>query len=299
MPAKNGNAQGTNQNIKTVALIVAALVVGAVTMAAIILRPGAVTVDVKSGSNSFSFKVAENRIDFNDLLDCLLSERLSEKCSALIGQTSNGGDSSRQRVVRTLLQDHGFYHIPSDSAAAALRDIKETETTQKFLQSIRQLLYDLAGPFSRPTTFMEASDDRLLGALDDLADKKPSSPLVAKLWEMSLDWKGIFHPRTVSVTINEDESLQKKVAATCAGSILLEKSAQVSNEQQDGLTSVTISKAKPCPATSTEDLLAGKPIQIWLSTADMEALQKDTSSEKPKNLKGILVPAPNIFSPRD
>jgi hypothetical protein len=125
MPSKNGNAKGTSQNVRTIAVIVGALVIGAVTTAAIMYRSGAVTVDLKSGNNSLSFKVAENRIDFNELLDCLLSERLPDRCSTLLGQSSNAGDSSRRRVIKTILQDHGFYYIPSDSAVAALRDITD------------------------------------------------------------------------------------------------------------------------------------------------------------------------------
>ena len=126
---------------------------------------------------------------------------------------------------------------------------------------MRQLLYDLAGPFARPATFMDASDDRLLLALDDLVANKPSSPLVAKLWEMSLDWKGIFQPRIVKVDIQLDSTLKANVAATCAGSILLEKSAQVANEQGDVGVSVIISKAKPCAATSRSLVRRRRPTQ--------------------------------------
>ncbi len=298
MPTHNGHAKATSRSVTTVAVIVATLVIGAVTTFAIMYRSGGVTLDLKSGSNSIAFKVAENRIDFKELLECLLSEQLSGNCKKLLGQSGANSISTR-RVIGTILQDHGFYAIPSDSAVNALREIKETESTQAFIQSVRQLLYDLAGPFSRPATFMGASDDRLLLALDDLAERKPSSPLVAKLWEMSLDWQGIFHPRSVNVVIQGDDTLTPKVAATCAGSILLEKSAQVLNEQGDSGASVIISKSKPCAATSTESLLAGNPAPIWVSESDLETLLKGAASENHKGLKGILVPAPNNFSPRD
>jgi hypothetical protein len=298
MPTNDRIAKGTAGNLTIVAWVVATIVIGAVTAVALLHRSGAVTIDAKSGGNSFSFKVAESRIDFNGLLECLLSEQLSDKCKTLLGQP-DAGDGARRRVVRGILQDHGFYYIPSDSAVTALRDIKETENTQAFVQSVRQLLYDLAGPFSRPATFMDASDDRLLLALDDLAERKPSSPLVAKLWEMSLDWKGIFHPRSVNVVIKSDDALKPNVAATCAGSILLEKSAQVLNERSDTGISIVISKSKPCAATSTENLLAGKPTEIWISETDVSALRKNAAPENSKDMKGILVPAPSNFTPRD
>jgi hypothetical protein len=298
MPPHTGHAKGTGRSVTAVAAIVATLVIGAVTTIAIMNRSGGVTLDLKSGSNSIAFNVAENRINFNELLECLLSEQLSENCKKLLGQ-SGANDSSRRRVIRNILEDHGFYSIPSDSAVIALREIKETEGTRAFIRSVRQLLYDLVGPFSRPATFMEAPDDRLLLALDDLAERKPSSPLLAKLWEMSLDWKGIFYPRSVNVVIEGDDTLTPKVAATCAGSVLLEKSAQVLNEQGDSGTSVIISKSKPCAAPSTENLLAGKPAMIWMSESDMETLLKGAALKNHEGLKGILVPAPNNFSPRD
>jgi hypothetical protein len=99
----------------------------------------------------------------------------------------------------------------------AMRDIEETEATRDAVRAVRTMLYDLAGPFARPATFLEARDDRVLLAIDDLYEHNPASPVVAKLWEMSLDMKGIFEPRDIRISIREDKSLASGVAATCAG----------------------------------------------------------------------------------
>jgi len=300
MPADTNDATRIGGSpTTTIAVVLAILVTGAITALAVWHRSGGVDFELSSGNYKAAFKVAENRIDLNQLLDCLLSEQLPKECSTLLGP-SGANDRPRREAITGILQGHGFYRIPSDRAATALRDLKESENTQPFIQSMRQLLYDLAGPFARPATFMDASDDRLLLALDDLVANKPSSPLVARLWEMSLDWKGIFQPRIVKVDIQLDTSLKEHVAATCAGSVLLEKSAQVvANEQGDIGVSVIISKARPCAATSTENLLAGTPAPIWMSETDIAALLKDSATANQKSFKGILVPAPNNFTPRD
>jgi hypothetical protein len=144
---------------------------------------------------------------------------LSEFLDQLFKKAESGTDADR-RLVSGILQAHGFYRIPSPEAAAELRGTKETETTRDFVRAVRSTLYDLEGPFSRPATFLEA-DDRVLNAIDDLYQQKPASPLVTKLWEMSLDMKGIFEPRDIKISIQEDKSLSSGVAATCTGNIWL------------------------------------------------------------------------------
>jgi hypothetical protein len=106
------------------------------------------------------------------------------------------------------------------------RAIEETETTRDVARAVRTMLYDLVGPFARPATFLEAPDDRLLLAVDDLYERNPVSPIITKLWEMSLDFKGIFELRNIRVSGQEDPSLPSGVAATCVGNIWLGKVAQ-------------------------------------------------------------------------
>jgi hypothetical protein len=172
--------------------------------------------------------------------------------------------------------------------------MEETDGTRDFARAVRATLYDLAGPFSRPATFLEARDDRLLLALDDLLQTNPSSPLVAKLWEMSLDWKGIFFPRSISVSIHVDNSLKKGIAATCAGSVLLGKAAQVT--AKSGFIDVQLNDAKSCEPTSAENLLAGKGAAVWVSPADMNDLIGDGVYPKDTKLEGALSPLPKHLS---
>ncbi len=171
------------------------------------------------------------------------------------------------------LEAKGFYLIPSLEAAAALRRFKETDDNRDFAREVRKIMYDLDGPFARDTTFLEAEDDRLINALDDLFQKKPASPLIVRLWEDSLNWSSIFSIRKIDVLIKEDQDLHRGTAATCVGSILLNRDSQVSSyEEGEEFITVRIAETKPCSAASPADLLGGKEATVWISSSDMHAL---------------------------
>jgi hypothetical protein len=257
-----------------------AIAMAAVVIVAIFFWPGGFKVVAEGQGAKVELTFAESRVDLSELLDKLLK------------QTEN--NDSERHLALGILQAHGFYRVPSAAAAAALREIEETDTTRDFARAVRATLYDLAGPFSRPTTFLEARDDRVLLAFDDLLKRNPSSPLVAKLWEMSLDWKGIFFPRSISVSILEDNTLKKGSAATCAGSVLLSKAAQVS--ARNGFVDVQLDDAKSCEPTSAESLLAGNVATIWVSPADMNDLVGDGIYPKDRGLEGLLSPLPKHLS---
>jgi hypothetical protein len=278
MPKNSRVPVRSNANLFGLGLI--AVAIASVVIVAIFFWPGGFKVVAEGQGAKVELTFTESRVDLSELLDKLLK------------QTEN--DDSKRRLALSILQAHGLYRVPSAEAAVALRGIEETDATRDFVRAVRATLYDLAGPFSRPATFLEARDDRVLLALDDLLQSNPSSPLVAKLWEMSLDWKGIFFPRSISVSIHADSSLKKGIAATCAGSVLLGKAAQVS--AKNGFIDIQLDDAKSCEPTSAENLLAGKVAAIWVSLADMNDLVGEGIYQKDRRLEGILSPLPKHLS---
>jgi hypothetical protein len=170
-------------------------------------------------------------------------------------------------------------------AAAEFRGIKETETTRDFVRAVRSTLYDLEGPFSRPATFLEA-DDRVLDAIDDLYQQKPASPLVTKLWEMSLDMKGIFEPRDIKISIREDKSLASGVAATCTGNIWLGRVGLIKMDDKGTVIGPRIEVPRAC----------GTP-RVWLSPTDMNNLVGNETFASGQELHAILTPLPANLSP--
>ena len=153
------------------------------------------------------------------------------------------------------------------------------------------MLYDLAGPFSRPATFRDVQDSRVLLALHDLYELQPASPVVAKLWEMSFELEGVFAPREISVLIHEDKNLRNGSAATCAGNVLLDKAGLV-RTIEDRLVGLRINEARVCPATSPEALLAGKATKLWISPTDMVNLTGEAISTNKNGINAKLIPLP-------
>jgi hypothetical protein len=278
MPKNSGAPASTNTNVFGFALIAVAL--ASVVVIAIFFWHGGFKVVAEGQGAKVELTFTESRVELSEFLDKLLK------------QTED--NNSKRRLALDILQAHGFYRVPSTEAAMALRGVEETDATRDFVRAVRATVYDLAGPFSRPSTFLEARDDRVLLALDDLLERNPSSPLVAKLWEMSLDWKGIFFPRSINVSINEDNTLKKGVAATCAGSVLLGKGAQLS--VRNGFLDVQLDEAKPCEPTSPESLLTGKVATIWISPVDLTELVGEGISPNDGRLAGILSPLPKHLS---
>ena len=152
------------------------------------------------------------------------------------------------------MQAHGLYRVPSAEAAVALRGIEETDATRDFVRAVRATLYDLAGPFSRPATFLEARDDRLLLALDDLLQSNPSSPLVAKLWEMSFYLERHILPALDKCFNTRGQFSQERNRRDMRGKRAAWQGR--SSVGQNGFIDIQLDDAKSCEPTSTENLLA-------------------------------------------
>jgi hypothetical protein len=256
--------------LSCLALIVGAI--AAVVIIAIFFRPGGFNVEAQGQGVTIKLAFDDSRVD------------LSEFVGQLFKKAESGTDADR-RLVSGILQAHGFYRIPSPEAAAEFRGIKETEATRDFVRAVRSTLYDLEGPFSRPATFLEA-DDRVLDAIDDLYQQKPASPLVTRLWEMSLDMKGIFEPRDFKISIREDKSLASGVAATCAGNIWLGRVGLIKLDDKGSVIGPRIQVPRAC----------GIP-RVWLSPTDMNNLIGNETFGSGQDLHAILTPLPADLSP--
>jgi hypothetical protein len=282
------NDQDSSRSTPRYGAIVAAfvaIVLGIVVIVATLYRSGSFSVVAQSqGLGSVELKFDQSQVSLSDILDRLLSD-----------EPGSGVDTAaRRRLISNILKAHDFYYIPSDDAVTALRRMKTTKSTREFMREVRGLLYDLSGPFSRPDTFIDAPDGRLLQALDDLYNQSPSSPLAVALWEMNLNLQGIFNPRAINASIQLDPSLGNGIAATCTGSPLLEKvgiiQPVVNNDEPQPMIRVFIQKSRMCQATKAEDLLGGKETTVWVSQADMNNLIIDRSTTTNGGVHAKLLP---------
>jgi hypothetical protein len=268
-------------------VLVVGLVVGAALLTAILFRPGSFAVVAQNrGLGSIEFKFNQNQVSFSEVLDALLSEQPGSQVNS----------SQRKALIANILRTHGFYSIPGDDAVSALRTMEDTERTHAFMHSVRELLYDLAGPFARPVTFSGARDARLLEALEDLARREPASPLVVRLWEMNLNLQGIFSPRAVTASVSIDQTLQPGIAATCNGSPLLEKGgiiqASAKSDDPQSMIKVFVHKARLCRSPTSEEILGGKEVQLWLAPSDMANLLLRNDAAGEITIKAELLPEP-------
>jgi hypothetical protein len=266
-------------------LVLIVVAIAAVVVVAIFFRPGAFSVVAEGQGASIKLNFANSRVDLSEVLDKLLEE------------TGSGADAEpKRRLVLSILQAHHLYRVPSVEAVTAIRGIEETEATRDVVRAMRTMLYDLAGPFARPVTFLEAPDDRLLLAIDDLYERNPASPVVTKLWELSLDMKGIFEPRDIKVSIREDKSLPSGVAATCAGNVWLGRVGLIRMEDEGQAISPHIEIAKACGPSAGEPQ-AEKRSQVWLSPSDRNNLIANETTGAGKEFYAILTPLPKSLVP--
>jgi len=263
-------------------LTLVVVAIAAVVIVAIFFRPGGFNVEAQGQGVTIKLAFADSRVDLSEFLGQLMKK-------------AESGTEADRRLVSSLLHAHGFYRIPSPEAASEFRGITESETTRDFVRAVRSTLYDLEGPFMRPATFLEA-DDRVVDAIDDLYRQKPTSPVVTKLWEMSLDMKGIFEPRDIKVSIREDASLASGVAATCAGNIWFGRVGLIRMDEEGRVIGPRIEVSRPCASTAN-DPHADKKARVWLSTSDMHQLIGNETSGSGGEVHAILTPLPKNLAP--
>lgn len=245
--------------------------------AALMFGKSGFSVVAESSGQRVVFDFPSNELNLTELLDELLARE-------------TGADTDA-RVVERVLASHSFYRFPSDDVATAIRMLEDSDDTGAFARSIRTILYDLAGPFSRPDTFVDAPDDRVLLALRDLDEHHPSSPLVVKLWEMSLDLGGLFRLREIKVSIQEDDRLKDGTAATCVGSLLLDRAGLISTDMnRQRFIEVQIDEPRPCTAAPSEAMLSGQRTLVWISPNDMKNLL--ALATRSLTLDGFIIPMP-------
>lgn len=226
-----------------------------------------------------------------DILECVLGQTATniEKKQCKISSNSN------PELLKQELAAHGYYFLPSREAAAWIRslDKDKVDDTNEFANSLRSVLYDLAGPFAEPWTFQGATDDRLLKALEDL---KPSSPLIAQLWVWSLEWKPIFYPE-INVVVKTGESLERGHAAACMGAILADKDIYLRDQSSEHTTTVSVDNLDAqCQGLSASELLSAKPETVWLSKSDYDDVHDNSSGATPSSLHVIGRVFPKHFS---
>ena len=298
MTTRTRKASALSRNLVFLILGLASIIlVAVVAVTAIIYRSSAFEIRVPYGKEFISFKFDRN-VNLSEVLDKLLSANPEQSIDL----------KTQKNLVAAVLEQHDFYAIPSKGAADKIRRISSGDQLGEagtFVSAIRNMLYDLRGPFSQPTTFVGATDDRLLDAFHDLfihdGGKGKNSPLLINLWQRILLHQDDFlNYRSISnVSVRLDVGLAPGVAKTCLGSILMKLTTWIATNEtgRPGKQPVGVvtDSGTVCPppydaATSASDLLNGKGTIIWISSDDMKTLTGDATRSRIDN--AIVTPLP-------
>ena len=209
-----------------------------------------------------------------------------------------------EETVEVLLSEHGFYNITSTRLVDAIGRIDAAaEENKKVTQGLREVLWDLNGPFQRPGT-LTGADERLIGALEELEEvlreSGETSRLLAELWRRSLNRTSVFRPRSFHAVVKqisgEPESLNPEAPPTiyaCPGSAFVGKEMSIWIPEGEGglVTGFVVEEVTKfdCDSSkrSLQQLLAGQPADLALdrNTFSILAGQSETEDTLPSVLE--------------
>ena len=204
------------------------------------------------------------------------------------------------QTVEALLAGNSFYKITSPQLVDAISRIDaKADATAEVTHGMRELLWNLAGPFQPPGT-LDGADERLINALEDL-DSTPgaeqSSRLLAGIWQRSLDRTGVFRPRSfnadVKLIFNTPPAPAGEVFIyACPGSGFVGKDTTVwtEGEHPGAVTGVIVEDLQRFDCDNAdktlEQLLAGQAARLALDGGTYRNLlgEPDTSVTLPPRI---------------
>lgn len=167
-----------------------------------------------------------------------------------------------------ILESRGYYQLTSDRLVTVLSEVDtDTDEGAMVARRLRQMLWDLKGPFRRPET-LSGADRRMMQALDDLdkaiADADEASDLLATLWERNLDQRGIFLQRQFPASIKMVERApigEPRIYACSGGPLEVGRVIEIFTEIGSAMAAIEHNPALfSCDdrPISTRQLLTGK-----------------------------------------
>ena len=267
MPDETGAAGGEAKSDSTVLRLGLATIAGAVALGMVYLLQGQ-GFEMSYGGGKGTLKVERS-----DSLEAVILRAL---------------EKDRELAEGDLAQ-LGFHSMHSVKVADELRRLKDDEVAM----AIREVLWDLDGPFALPGTFAGA-DKRLISALEDLDRVKTEtgqiSELLAEIVLMSVDRRGVFQPRDFAGEVRRlpGSAVRDGLARVyvCPGSPLVGKDIRITlqhasrddPETEDFTIFPGVIVQDPSrmrcdgPFRKLTELLAGAPAELGLDADDFARL---------------------------
>jgi hypothetical protein len=179
--------------------------------------------------------------------------------------------------VEAVLASQGYYRLTGTAWVDALRNMSPDETVDR---RVRELLYDLRGPFAPAERTFEGADERLISALEALMQQARAieaeapgvaNAFLARILADNLEQRGLFAPRSFNAEVAQIAGPvtmlgSLPVVYACPGSVFLDKEISLTPDEpgRSGLVSARVvadlTRFDSCsgPPPSMQQLLANK-----------------------------------------
>ncbi|WP_159090082.1 hypothetical protein [Ruegeria sp. Alg231-54] len=191
---------------------------------------------------------------------------------------------SEMRALTRTLQSHGYYALDDSALAHRIRGLDKDHILSA---QLRDVLYDLEGPFKLPGT-LRGADSRLWQAIADLYDGIKAEPhddsqLFATLYTNFIEQDTVFSPYKHQITaegvlLHDTDESDKPMVFTCPDSLLkqgitvLVKPTGGSSNNMRQFTVQQDAVFHACSAVTPLEFLSGSKVKLGLNRAAFDLL---------------------------
>ncbi len=224
-----------------------------------------ITGSAKGGSIRFSTSGVEVEVPADRNFAAFIREAIAADARAQLGE------------VEAVLAAQGYYRLSGTAWVDALRNMSPDETVHR---RVRELLYDLRGPFAPAERTFEGADERLISALEALMQQARAieaeapgvaNAFLARILADNLEQRGLFAPRSFNAEVAQIAGPAAMhgslpVVYACPGSVFVDKEISITPDEagRSGLVSARVvadlTRFDSCagPPPSMQQLLANK-----------------------------------------
>ena len=215
----------------------------------------------------------------------------NDSFSDLLDKAIQADREAGKGTVEDLLRGQGYYSLNSMHWVG---DIRNLELGDDVRRGARQLLYDLAGPFTPAKEALAGADRRLLEAITELKiaarridpeSNIEANAFLAAIWENNLEQSGVFEPRSFNGNVTliagaDPKDTERHVIYACPGSPFAGKEVTVLNKRDDfpwsnirAIVRVDLARFGSCVSTrNLKQLLANQKARMGMSRDGFGAL---------------------------
>ncbi len=247
--------------------IIAIVALTTIVVVAIFYRDSGFEMTLGDGDRTVSLNFKDKTVDVADVLDRMLAV--------------DEANASNKELVEALLANRGYYHITDVRLVNALTELTSDEESRPLSSALRNLLYDLKGPFAEPNPFAGVQNTLLVDAIMELDPRKtarddetgknatqPINPLMSELWRRSIEIQGIFRPHEIRATVRLARGIPPGTAVACTDSLLDGKQITITSAGMQKRVMVDAREFCGRAAPNAEMLLAGEREELYLAPDD-------------------------------